>query len=156
MGLPAQPALNTPVVVVTRTRPEETSLPAAAPPAVNTPTPFATQTVPPAPTPTLHPMTIAAMRQLEYPGSEITLVEELDRGINYRRLYVNYLSEGNKIYALLTIPGRRNAAYGLARDRIQPRIHPARSVSNHGTIHLIRGLAGKVGVRGLSHRLPRP
>ncbi|OQY91466.1 MAG: hypothetical protein B6D39_07260 [Anaerolineae bacterium UTCFX2] len=104
VGLPAQPALNTPVVVVTRTRPEETSLPAAAPPAVNTPTPFATQTVPPAPTPTLHPMTIAAMRQLEYPGSEITLVEELDRGINYRRLYVNYLSEGNKIYALLTIP----------------------------------------------------
>ena len=44
------------------------------------------------------------MRNGEYPGSEITIVKELDRGSNYRRYYSYYLSEGLKIYALLTIP----------------------------------------------------
>jgi len=105
VDFPAQPVLNTPVVAVTRTRPEGTALPPAAPPsAAISSTSSTTQTETPVPTPTLHPMTITALRQLEYPGSEITLVEELDRGINYRRFYVNYLSEGYKIYALLTIP----------------------------------------------------
>lgn len=52
----------------------------------------------------LHPMSIAAMRAGSYPGSEITIVKELDRGLNYRRYYAYYLSEGLKIYALLTIP----------------------------------------------------
>ncbi len=44
------------------------------------------------------------MRQASYPGSEITIVEELRRGATYSRYYVYYLSEGLKIYALLTIP----------------------------------------------------
>ncbi len=49
-------------------------------------------------------MSIAALRAGNYPGSEITIVEELDKGSNYRRYYAYYLSEGLKIYALLTIP----------------------------------------------------
>jgi dipeptidyl aminopeptidase/acylaminoacyl peptidase len=49
-------------------------------------------------------MSIIALRNGDYPGSEITIVEELDRGSNYRRYYAYYLSEGLKIYALLTIP----------------------------------------------------
>jgi len=49
-------------------------------------------------------MSILAMRNGEYPGSEITIVKELDRGSNYRRYYSYYLSEGLKIYALLTVP----------------------------------------------------
>jgi dipeptidyl aminopeptidase/acylaminoacyl peptidase len=49
-------------------------------------------------------MTIQAMRQGSYPGSEITIVEELRRGANYSRYYAYYLSEGLKIYAMLTIP----------------------------------------------------
>jgi len=49
-------------------------------------------------------MSIVALRSQEYPGSEITIVRELERGINYRRYYAYYLSEGLKIYALLTIP----------------------------------------------------
>lgn len=54
--------------------------------------------------PTLFPMSIDAMRQVFYPGSEILIDEELDAGANYRRYYAYYLSEGYKIYALLTIP----------------------------------------------------
>jgi dipeptidyl aminopeptidase/acylaminoacyl peptidase len=49
-------------------------------------------------------MSIAAMRLGEYPGSDITLVKELPIGYNYRRYYVYYLSQGLKIYALLTVP----------------------------------------------------
>jgi dipeptidyl aminopeptidase/acylaminoacyl peptidase len=55
-------------------------------------------------TPVPHPMSIIAMRAGDYPGSEITIVKELDKGANYRRYYAYYLSEGLKIYALLTIP----------------------------------------------------
>lgn len=54
--------------------------------------------------PVPHPMSIIAMRAGEYQGSEITIVKELDKGSNYRRYYAYYLSEGLKIYALLTIP----------------------------------------------------
>ena len=49
-------------------------------------------------------MSIIEMRKGKYPGSEITIVKELQRGLNYRRYYAYYLSEGLKIYALLTIP----------------------------------------------------
>lgn len=44
------------------------------------------------------------MRAASYPGSPITLEQELERGANYRRFYASYLSEGLKIYALLTLP----------------------------------------------------
>lgn len=67
-------------------------------------TPTATFTPIPTATPVPHPMSIVAMRAGDYPGSEITIVKELDKGLNYRRYYAYYLSEGLKIYALLTIP----------------------------------------------------
>jgi uncharacterized protein len=63
-----------------------------------------TLTPPPTATPIPHLMSITALRNGTYPGSEITIVKELDRGSNYRRYYAYYLSEGLKIYALLTIP----------------------------------------------------
>ena len=44
------------------------------------------------------------MRQGSYPGSEIVVEKELEKGSNYRRFYAFYLSEGLKIYGLLTIP----------------------------------------------------
>ena len=49
-------------------------------------------------------MTIASMRAGSYPGSDITIEKELDRGWNYRRYYAYYLSAGLKIYGLLTVP----------------------------------------------------
>jgi uncharacterized protein len=49
-------------------------------------------------------MMIVAMRQQAYPGSKIVIEQELERGANYSRFYAYYLSEGLRIYALLTIP----------------------------------------------------
>jgi len=39
-----------------------------------------------------------------YPGSEVTLAQTLEPGDNYARYLASYESEGNTIYALLTIP----------------------------------------------------
>jgi dipeptidyl aminopeptidase/acylaminoacyl peptidase len=47
---------------------------------------------------------VEVMRQQAYPGSEIVIEEELDPGSNYDRYIASYLSEGLKIYALLTVP----------------------------------------------------
>jgi dipeptidyl aminopeptidase/acylaminoacyl peptidase len=47
---------------------------------------------------------IKVMRQQSYPGSEIVIEEELGPGSNYDRYIASYLSEGLKIYALLTVP----------------------------------------------------
>ena len=86
-AIPAAPGIETSTITV---------IPSTSP----------TQTLTPIPTATLipHPMSIPVMRAGNYPGSEITIVKELTRGSNYRRYYAYYLSEGYKIYALLTIP----------------------------------------------------
>jgi dipeptidyl aminopeptidase/acylaminoacyl peptidase len=47
---------------------------------------------------------IEQMRRQSYPGSEITIEQTLEPGANYDRYIASYLSEGLKIYALLTIP----------------------------------------------------
>ena len=70
----------------------------------STPTLTLTATPAPTPTPTYHPMAIPALRQLDYPGSDIVIERELEPGANYDRLYASYLSEGLKIYGLLTVP----------------------------------------------------
>lgn len=70
----------------------------------STPLPSLTPTVTPTPTRTPHPMSIEALRQRSYPGSDITLVETLEPGDNYYRYYASYESEGLTIYALLTVP----------------------------------------------------
>ncbi|HEU4744292.1 MAG TPA: alpha/beta fold hydrolase, partial [Anaerolineales bacterium] len=51
-----------------------------------------------------HPLQIEAMRAQQYPGSDIVIESVLDPGVNYSRYYVSYLSEGLKIYALMTVP----------------------------------------------------
>lgn len=56
------------------------------------------------PTATLHPLTIESMRQRSYPGSTLTVEEELTAAANFSRSIVSYQSDGLKIYALLTIP----------------------------------------------------
>jgi dipeptidyl aminopeptidase/acylaminoacyl peptidase len=69
-----------------------------------TATPTLTLTATPTPTPTYHPMSILALRQRDYPGSKITIEKTLEPGANYKRYYASYLSEGLKIYGLLTVP----------------------------------------------------
>lgn len=44
------------------------------------------------------------MRQQRYPGSEVTIEETLEPGANYERYVTSYQSEGNTIFALLTVP----------------------------------------------------
>ncbi|MGH2520922.1 MAG: alpha/beta hydrolase family protein [Anaerolineales bacterium] len=88
---PTQTALLTPTAPPTAT-------------ASQTPTPTHTLTATPTPTPTLHPLTIQSMRQGEYPGSNIVIEETLPSGSNYNCYLASYLSEGLKIYALLTVP----------------------------------------------------
>ena len=51
-----------------------------------------------------NPLQIAALRARDYPGSDIVIERTLDPGTNYSRYYVSYLSEGLKIYALMTVP----------------------------------------------------
>jgi dipeptidyl aminopeptidase/acylaminoacyl peptidase len=74
--------------------------------AANSPTPAlnSTQTLALTPTPAPHPMDIRALRTRAYPGSDIVVEQTLDPGDNYRRYYSSYLSEGLKIFALLTVP----------------------------------------------------
>lgn len=52
----------------------------------------------------LHPMSIAALRQGQYPGGDFVEEQRLANGTNYRQSVVSYRSEGLKIYGLLTIP----------------------------------------------------
>ncbi len=79
------------------------SLPTPESTATVTPQPAATWTPSPTATPT-HPLMIEVMRQVAYPGSELTFENTLEPGDNYNRHVVSYQSEGNKIYALLTVP----------------------------------------------------
>jgi fermentation-respiration switch protein FrsA (DUF1100 family) len=87
------------------------------------PTSTVTATITPTPTATPHPMSIPALRQMTYPGSEIIIEETLEPGANYDRYYVSYLSEGLRQYGLLTIP------YGETPPTGWPAI-----VFNHGYI----------------------
>ncbi len=99
---PVTPVPETGLVV----QPAQAFTPTAVPSPTPQPSPTAepTPTITLSPTPTPHPMSITAMRQRPYPGSEIVIERELDAGSNYRRYYAYYLSEGLKIYALLTVP----------------------------------------------------
>ncbi len=93
----------------TATMPPTPTLSPTAIPTQVPPTPTATPTVTPTATPTatptpLHPLSIAAMRQRAYPGSELVIEQTLAPGSNYSRYIASYRSEGLKIYALLTVP----------------------------------------------------
>ncbi|HEX9923960.1 MAG TPA: alpha/beta fold hydrolase [Anaerolineae bacterium] len=87
-----------------------TAAPPTSPP---TPQPTATPTASLTPTPTpLHPLMVGFMRQESYPGSEVTIEETLEPGPNYDRYVASYLSEENKIYAMLTVPRGETPATG--------------------------------------------
>lgn len=66
----------------------------------------------PTPVATPFPLSIEAMRARQYPGSDLILEHELLAGANYRQYLASYLSEGLKIYGLLTIPDGEKPATG--------------------------------------------
>jgi dipeptidyl aminopeptidase/acylaminoacyl peptidase len=76
------------------------------------PTQILTSTPLPTATPIPHPLSIDAMRAREYPGSDVIIETVLDPGVNYNRYYVSYLSEGLKIFALMTVPNGERPATG--------------------------------------------
>ncbi len=58
-------------------------------------------------TPNLSPdsaLSIAAMRSVSYPGSDLTIEQTLAPDVNSRQYIASYLSEDLKIYGLLTVP----------------------------------------------------
>ncbi len=66
-----------------------------------------TPTVPIPPTPVFaigEELTIDALLKRDIEGSPITIEQQLEDGANYARYIASYLSEGNKIYGLLTVP----------------------------------------------------
>ncbi len=50
------------------------------------------------------PLAIDAMRTKNYPGSDLKIEETLTDGENYHQYIASYLSDGLKIYGLLTVP----------------------------------------------------
>ena len=84
-------------------RPEAsaTDAPSATPSITPSPTNTSTPTATPTPT---HPLMIEVMRNELYLGSDIVFEETLSHGVNYGRYIVSYQSEGNKIYAYMTVP----------------------------------------------------
>ena len=102
-------AVAPPTATASHTPPAAPSATRTAPPATPTPPPTATATPTPTDTPTPtptpeHPLMIEVMRRRDYPGSELIVEETLEPGENYDRFIASYLSDGNKIYALLTVP----------------------------------------------------
>lgn len=65
---------------------------------------FPTVSIPRETSENLHPLSIEAMRARSYPGSEIKIEKTLPDGSNYHQYIASYISDGLKIYALLTIP----------------------------------------------------
>ncbi len=95
----------TPIAIV----PTATPIPPSATPTATVPTPTPTATLwPTGP----HPLQIEVMRQQSYPGSPITFEQTLDPGTNYSQYIVSYLSDGYRIYALMTIPNETKPATG--------------------------------------------
>src|ERR1700694_1956277 len=82
---------------------------AIAPSARPTATPSA---VPAAAQQTLPPLAIFAMRQRDYPGSDLIIERTLSPGRNYQQYVASYLSDGLKIFALLTVPNGAKPASG--------------------------------------------
>lgn len=58
----------------------------------------------PSQTPPANPLSIEVMREKKYPGSDIVIEQTLSPSSDYNQYIASYLSDGLKIYALLTVP----------------------------------------------------
>ena len=61
---------------------------------------------------TLPPLAIFALRQRDYPGSDLVIERTLSPGSNYQQYVASYQSDGLKIFALLTVPHGAKPASG--------------------------------------------
>lgn len=83
--------------------PTPSTTPTATATATITPTPSRTPTATPTATP-VHPLSIEAMRARTYDGGELRVEATLPWGPGTERFIVSYLSDGNRINALLSVP----------------------------------------------------
>jgi len=90
------PATNSPSATPASPTPTLT----AAPSSTVTPTPTATEVT----YEVGREITLEYLRNLEITGSEITIEEKLADRSNYHQYLASYVSEGNRIYGLLTVP----------------------------------------------------
>lgn len=60
----------------------------------------------------LNPLSIQAMRGKKYPGSSLVIEQALPDGSNYHQYLTSYISDGLKIYALLTVPSGQKPKNG--------------------------------------------
>jgi dipeptidyl aminopeptidase/acylaminoacyl peptidase len=92
------------------TAPTNTAIPTGTPTSTSDPTITPTSTVTLTPTATEvvfevgRELTLDYLRSQQFPPSEIVFEEKLADRSNYHRYLVSYLSEGNRIYGLLTVP----------------------------------------------------
>ncbi len=101
--LAAAPNADAPTTVATTvTLPTPTPTPEPPPP-ITEPTPTTAPTPLPG-FPVGNELTIAALLERSIEGSPITIEQQLENGANYARYIASYISEGNKIYGLLTVP----------------------------------------------------
>ena len=59
-----------------------------------------------------HPLSLEYLQRIAYPAQELVFEQELEPGANYYRYLVSYLSEGNRIYAYMTVPDGEKPATG--------------------------------------------
>ena len=59
-----------------------------------------------------YPLSIESMRKRNYPGSDLTIEQTLGDGTNYHQYIASYISDGLKIYGLLTVPDGEKPAAG--------------------------------------------
>lgn len=59
-----------------------------------------------------YPLSVEYMREQSYPGSNLKIEEEFPDGSNYHQYIASYLSQGLKIYGLLTVPVDNKPASG--------------------------------------------
>lgn len=59
------------------------------------------------------PISIEYLRSLKIDSKKLVIEEELENGINYKQYIASFLSEGNKVYGLLTIPTQQKPVKGF-------------------------------------------
>ena len=107
-SFPGSASFNKTATITEISLPEIEDTPAIEPDPTSSATPLPSSTPTPAPTEIVfeigQELTVKYLRELEINSSEFVFHERLSSGYNYARHLVSYISEGNKIYGLLTMP----------------------------------------------------
>ena len=139
---PAKPVLS-PTQAAIGSTPLPSLVPSATPtatpePPTPTPSPPPSATPTASPTPLGKPMTIDAMRAGSYPGSDITLEQELAPGSELPPLLRLVSFRWAQNLRIADRPGWTDTAGGMAGNRLQPRVHPSQAVPHHRALYRLR------------------